>query len=329
MFTSVLLLIPQRYEFSSKSQQLDGNTNGVRRCCWYHKGTNFQANHNLRTASMQRGVVVADTTKVRIFKQITTNDDDYSLYLKLLLIPQRYEFSSKSQPLANCWYTYNVVADTTKVRIFKQITTGMSAIYANSSLLLIPQRYEFSSKSQQENNFKEKTYRCCWYHKGTNFQANHNVFHHRSYLLFVVADTTKVRIFKQITTQLRPKCKHILLLLIPQRYEFSSKSQLSEALFLEDKGCCWYHKGTNFQANHNTTYNLLRGFELLLIPQRYEFSSKSQLFVISSLLLMVVADTTKVRIFKQITTLAIEIGNYMMLLLIPQRYEFSSKSQHW
>ena len=250
MFTSVLLLIPQRYEFSSKSQQLDGNTNGVRRCCWYHKGTNFQANHNLRTASMQRGVVVADTTKVRIFKQITTNDDDYSLYLKLLLIPQRYEFSSKSQPLANCWYTYNVVADTTKVRIFKQITTGMSAIYANSSLLLIPQRYEFSSKSQQENNFKEKTYRCCWYHKGTNFQANHNVFHHRSYLLFVVADTTKVRIFKQITTQL--------------------------IIYFVDSSCCWYHKGTNFQANHNYSWYLPFFWWLLLIPQRYEFSSKSQ-----------------------------------------------------
>ena len=43
-------------------------------------------------------MVVADTTKVRIFKQITTTE-------------QQGKFIA------------NVVADTTKVRIFKQITT--------------------------------------------------------------------------------------------------------------------------------------------------------------------------------------------------------------
>ena len=43
--------------------------------------------------------VVADTTKVRIFKQITTNRQLYDRVLRLLLIPQRYEFSSKSQQI--------------------------------------------------------------------------------------------------------------------------------------------------------------------------------------------------------------------------------------
>ena len=42
-------------------------------------------------------MVVADTTKVRIFKQITTYFDNANLRIMLLLIPQRYEFSSKSQ----------------------------------------------------------------------------------------------------------------------------------------------------------------------------------------------------------------------------------------
>ena len=68
----------------------------------------------------------------------------------------------------------DVVADTTKVRIFKQITTTI-----NIYLLLIG---------------------CCWYHKGTNFQANHNYFAYGREIHIVVADTTKVRIFKQITT---------------------------------------------------------------------------------------------------------------------------------
>ena len=67
----------------------------------------------------------------------------------LLLIPQRYEFSSKSQQPENPGFALKVVADTTKVRIFKQITT------------------------QNEMTLVQ---------------------------LYVVADTTKVRIFKQITT---------------------------------------------------------------------------------------------------------------------------------
>ena len=253
-----LLLIPQRYEFSSKSQQGFTSTAYWLSCCWYHKGTNFQANHNMAQVPTLLAVVVADTTKVRIFKQITTLPLLTSGSLLLLLIPQRYEFSSKSQPvekagkepLGCCWYhkgtnfqanhnlrliltnTPLVVADTTKVRIFKQITTTIPAFDARKGLLLIPQRYEFSSKSQQTGSYGGKEFGCCWYHKGTNFQANHNVtwFSMRNYV--VVADTTKVRIFKQITTVLILLPTYLLLLLIPQRYEFSSKSQPGYSLIL-------------------------------------------------------------------------------------------------
>ena len=69
-------------------------------------------------------MVVADTTKVRIFKQITTDIFPGFEALMLLLIPQRYEFSSKSQLMYNDYHLNRVVADTTKVRIFKQITTS-------------------------------------------------------------------------------------------------------------------------------------------------------------------------------------------------------------
>ena len=68
-------------------------------------------------------IVVADTTKVRIFKQITTDNHSGIKDFPLLLIPQRYEFSSKSQPRLKLTNHHYVVADTTKVRIFKQITT--------------------------------------------------------------------------------------------------------------------------------------------------------------------------------------------------------------
>ena len=169
-------------------------------CCCYHKGTNFQANHNAKgSLSMAQFVVVA-TTKVRIFKQITTRKVMSFCAVSLLLLPQRYEFSSKSQldhenQRSVCW------------------------------LLLLPQRYEFSSKSQhiafsilfgwvvvattKVRIFKQITtlivfiilqFSCCCYHKGTNFQANHNSVLTLVHCFFVVVATTKVRIFKQITT---------------------------------------------------------------------------------------------------------------------------------
>ena len=144
----------------------------------------------------------------------------------------------------------HVVADTTKVRIFKQITTASGYCKKRFLLLLIPQRYEFSSKSQRILLRMIFFLRCCWYHKGTNFQANHNWYVYITNLLAVVADTTKVRIFKQITTELPTVTKWC--------------------------SCCWYHKGTNFQANHNRYSYLYNYSLLLLIPQRYEFSSKSQ-----------------------------------------------------
>ena len=221
-----LLLIPQRYEFSSKSQPVQCMCTMKICCCWYHKGTNFQANHN---------------------------------------------FAYHWQAL------WGVVADTTKVRIFKQITT--------ESLL----QYLLT--------------RCCWYHKGTNFQANHNDFGLQTASNLVVADTTKVRIFKQITTVSLASFASLLLLLIPQRYEFSSKSQLSDMRVLILLCCCWYHKGTNFQANHN-----LRACVVILARgccwyhKGTNFQANHNSLELAVTLCNVVADTTKVRIFKQITT---------------------------
>ena len=67
-----------------------------------------------------------------------------------------------------------VVLDTTKVQIFKQITTHLCVILHILS--------------------------CFRYHKGTDFQANHNCIIERVREIRVVLDTTKVQIFKQITT---------------------------------------------------------------------------------------------------------------------------------
>ena len=62
-------------------------------CCCYHKGTYFQANHNACHSIHTMRMVVVATTKVHIFKQITTKQDFMLMIKKLLLLPQRYIFS--------------------------------------------------------------------------------------------------------------------------------------------------------------------------------------------------------------------------------------------
>ena len=195
----MLLLILQRYEFSSKSQRCIQSIFNKGSCCWYYKGTNFQANHNAASYGLPWGEVVADTTKVRIFKQITTTSFG-NWFLQCC-----------------CWYY--------KGTNFQANHNDRLVTEKSPMLLLILQRYEFSSKSQLYFPLCGIRCGCCWYYKGTNFQANHNWKQRALQVFLVVADTTKVRIFKQITTTLRLIGKLLELLLILQRYEFSSKSQ--------------------------------------------------------------------------------------------------------
>ena len=143
-----MLLLPQRYVFSSKSQLVWLWVLGLYCCCCYHKGTYFQANHNKSPIYSISGQVVVATTKVRIFKQITTVSITIRNMPVLLLLPQRYVFSSKSQRSKSDRSFLSVVVATTKVRIFKQITTHSNKL----DFILC----------------------CCCYHKGTYFQANHN-----------------------------------------------------------------------------------------------------------------------------------------------------------
>ena len=195
----MLLIIPQRYKFSSKSQHLSINWSIF--------------------------VVVDYTAKVQIFEQITTQNRKQILRPKLLIIPQRYKFSSKSQ-LKGKWTRLCLVVDyTAKVQIFEQITTQRQRIPRSIRLLIIPQRYKFSSKSQRRTYFSlqrqvvDYTAKVqifeqittalvtlhnlsgCWlYRKGTNFRANHNTKQKTEIEAKVVDYTAKVQIFEQITT---------------------------------------------------------------------------------------------------------------------------------
>ena len=147
--TFKLFAILQKYEFSSKSQPFHWVDKAVRRCLRYCKSTSFQANHNAIALPTDELIVVCDTAKVRVFKQITTILESFIIAIRLFAILQKYEFSSKSQQ---------------------------------------PLRYRCGQNS------------CLRYCKSTSFQANHNCPTISNTLLFVVCDTAKVRVFKQITT---------------------------------------------------------------------------------------------------------------------------------
>ena len=349
----MLFAILQKYEFSSKSQQAICRRELKRSCLRYCKSTSFQANHNPYSVGVSLPLVVCDTAKVRVFKQITTKPTAWMCDCVLFAILQKYEFSSKSQPseLAlksyTCCLRYckstsfqanhnlvntersgaSVVCDTAKVRVFKQITTVALRVGVATRLFAILQKYEFSSKSQRKGRDANLRCRCLRYCKSTSFQANHNWTETPCCTALVVCDTAKVRVFKQITT-FRPFANVHL-------------------------SCLRYCKSTSFQANHNsvkcgrnrlsvvcdtakvrvfkqiTTVRVspLRSNWLFAILQKYEFSSKSQRYDLWFDWFCVVCDTAKVRVFKQITTYNKWTGEPMLLFAILQKYEFSSKSQ--
>ena len=228
--------------------------------------------------------------------------------------------------MVDAFHVAFVVCDTAKVRVFKQITTRSflrfttkcclrycksTSFQANHNLFgslklvrllfAILQKYEFSSKSQlyapsffwgavvcdtaKVRVFKQittmwlinnTTGSCLRYCKSTSFQANHNLSLISPTLRCVVCDTAKVRVFKQITTR-------------------DHNYQLAER-------CLRYCKSTSFQANHNKVRERLNHVQLFAILQKYEFSSKSQHHAFEGSFTIVVCDTAKVRVFKQITT---------------------------
>ena len=68
--------------------------------------------------------------------------------------------------------------------------------------------------------------------------------------------------------------------------------------------------------------------KVLILVQRYEFLSKSQLVVFYPRYGIGAYPCAKIRIFKQITTKGMFFDSDIKVLILVQRYEFLSKSQH-
>ncbi len=112
-----------------------------------------------------------------------------------------------------------------------------------------------------------------------------------------------------------------------QRYEFESKSQQKRPSGLSITRCLSYFKDTNLKANHNYQ-GVGFNFDLVFILfQRYEFESKSQLMMGATLNIQGVYPISKIRIWKQITTISLPYILRKKVFILFQRYEFESKSQ--
>ena len=91
-----------------------------------------------------------------------------------------------------------------------------------------------------------------------------------------VCDTAKVRFFKQITTEGAIAILGKVMFVILQKYDFSSKSQPAAIGGRVERDVCDTAKVRFFKQI--TTAFVLRavGFQMFVILQKYDFSSKSQ-----------------------------------------------------
>ena len=270
-------------------------------CLRYCKSTIFQANHNAIGIRKHIHSVVCDTAKVRFFKQITTE-----------MRKRRWNC---------CCLRY------CKSTIFQANHNFLLELVVTLLLFAILQKYDFSSKSQQNTAHLPLPLGCLRYCKSTIFQANHNASVRWPICTSVVCDTAKVRFFKQITTATSSGNITAALFAILQKYDFSSKSQhiaYSSAVLCV---VCDTAKVRFFKQITTGVRSRIYAELLFAILQKYDFSSKSQLHTQKDLAVHVVCDTAKVRFFKQITTLLVYCSCSCWLFAILQKYDFSSKSQ--
>ena len=247
------------------------------RCLRYCKSTSFQANHNEVANGQKVAIVVCDTAKVRVFKQITTTPIFRYIDTLLFAILQKYEFSSKSQQVISRKFAPICCLRYCKSTSFQANHNYQILMVHFLGLFAILQKYEFSSKSQLIDISPIIIMSCLRYCKSTSFQANHNTIKNKRHTATVVCDTAKVRVFKQITTCLWVILLHPKLFAILQKYEFSSKSQPVD------------YNGTELTVVCDTAK--VRVFKQITTIKASDFKTEE-----------VVCDTAKVRVFKQITT---------------------------
>ena len=100
-------------------------------------------------------------------------------------------------------------------------------------------------------------------------------------MLYDVDYIAKIQLLKQFTTVLADKQGKKLMLIILQRYNFWSNSQRETKKWNKVQRCWLYCKDTTFEAIHNSSMLSIFLFLMLIILQRYNFWSNSQLLPVN------------------------------------------------
>ena len=171
---TALFAILQKYDFSSKSQQLVVLYVPIHGCLRYCKSTIFQANHNGNTDDYVYTIVVCDTAKVRFFKQITTAMRVLYANVLLFAILQKYDFSSKSQHNSLTTYAQICCLRYCKSTIFQANHNQNASIQQPSLVVCDTAKVRFFKQITTIACLQNISNRCLRYCKSTIFQANHN-----------------------------------------------------------------------------------------------------------------------------------------------------------
>ena len=195
----LVLLIQQRYNFESNSQ---------------HKAT---------VEELIKGV--AYTAKIQFRKQFTTYTCFANSGCSVLLIQQRYNFESNSQPPINCEPAPIRCCLYSKDTISKAIHNSQIRLKCYQNGVAYTAKIQFRKQFTTDPVSVAKVMRCCLYSKDTISKAIHNHVKTVSTRENGVAYTAKIQFRKQFTTQLQDSTNQWKVLLIQQRYNFESNSQ--------------------------------------------------------------------------------------------------------
>ena len=146
------------------------------RCCLWCKDKNNKANHNVNIVFCLISLVVVYDAKIRIIKQITTNMLYLPLFSRCCLWCKDKNNKANHNSLSCSVKSPKVVVYDAKIRIIKQITTLIGMLFFYQC--------------------------CCLWCKDKNNKANHNLTIWILSVFAVVVYDAKIRIIKQITTNL-------------------------------------------------------------------------------------------------------------------------------
>ncbi len=167
-------MMVQRWRISSNSQQFGHADGHLAGCLWWFKDEEFQAIHNLVRQRQDTYPDVYDGSKMKNFKQFTTEPLSWDWMSRCLWWFKDEEFQAIHNWADKESCHWNDVYDGSKMKNFKQFTTTQIWYMVVAEMSMMVQRWRISSNSQQNRLSKICMNGCLWWFKDEEFQAIHN-----------------------------------------------------------------------------------------------------------------------------------------------------------